>query len=282
MTRILAHVHIYYPEMWPEIKSCLKNIDPVPYDLHVTAVKFTPDLERDVQEFKQDAVLRVVENKGYDVGPFIDVLNRVDLDAYDYVIKLHTKRDMPHGSLLRCYSMSGKRWRDYLLAFIRTPENFQKCLAAFQSDATLGVCAHHCLILEKEYGDFGAVEKSAQLLDKMGLPRKNFAYVAGTMFMMRARLLKPLMAVGLTLDDFAIPVRDEKASLAHSLERLCGWMVGAQGYTIKDVFTPPGSQSSEIFLTPLRYLFQFLYRSKVTRKGKRIVKICKIPVYIKG
>ena len=38
MKPILTVVHIYYPELWPELKKCLTNIT-APYDLYVTTVE---------------------------------------------------------------------------------------------------------------------------------------------------------------------------------------------------------------------------------------------------
>lgn len=94
MTHILTHVHLYYIDMWPEIKEKLANIT-VSYDLFVTLNNRNERLQQDILNFKNDAVIQIVDNRGFDVGPFIKLLNSVDLDQYDYIIKLHTKRNMP-------------------------------------------------------------------------------------------------------------------------------------------------------------------------------------------
>lgn len=107
MSRILTHVHVYYTRMWPEIETRLQNITE-PYDLFVTLPLENEPLRADVLRFKPDASVSVVENRGFDVAPFIDVLNRVDLNKYDYVVKLHTKRDMPAGSLVNGFDLSGE------------------------------------------------------------------------------------------------------------------------------------------------------------------------------
>ncbi|GHU06104.1 hypothetical protein FACS1894205_7020 [Alphaproteobacteria bacterium] len=196
VTRILAHIHVFYPDLWPELKARLPIMDVVDYDLHVTMTQEYPDIRRDIQSFKTDATIRIVENKGYDVGAFMHVLRQVDLKQYDYVVKLHTKRDMPQGAFLGAYHVGGARWRNYGLAFLRTPENFKKCLDAFQNNPALGMCAYYRLIASEERGDEQTVRHGMELLAQMGLAPERKLFVAGTMFMARARLLAPLLRRG--------------------------------------------------------------------------------------
>ena len=126
MKPILAVCHVYYPEMWAELKDCLRSIEGA-YDLYVTAPEQNAGLEPDVKAFKADAHFEVVENKGYDVAPFIHVLKQVDLDKYGLLVKLHTKRDIRKG-YANFRDLDGSLWRDHLLSFIRTKEVFAKYL----------------------------------------------------------------------------------------------------------------------------------------------------------
>lgn len=92
---ILVHVHIYYPEMWYELRQCIQNIVPHSFDLYVTMVEEHQDIITDIKDSFPSAKIKVVENRGYDIYPFIKILNNLDMDDYSYVIHLHTKRDMP-------------------------------------------------------------------------------------------------------------------------------------------------------------------------------------------
>lgn len=47
-----------------------------------------------MSDFK-NADFYVVPNLGFDLGPFVYALDKVNLSDYSYVIKLHTKRDIP-------------------------------------------------------------------------------------------------------------------------------------------------------------------------------------------
>lgn len=281
MKPILVHVHVYYPELWPEIKACLGSLATGTYDLYVTMVTDYPDLVSDIKTFSSDAHCLVVANRGYDIGPFVHVLNMTNLDQYDYVIKLHTKRDMPAGALLGAFDMSGGAWRQYALSFLHPKTHFQSCLQGFLDNPAIGMMAHHRLIVGQCYGDKAALRQCQDLCRKMGLPVRPFKYVAGTMFIIRAKLLRPVVDMGLGLDDFSAPTQDKPTSLAHVLERFFGYLVYAQDFTIQDSFTDKRLKQQDNLMKPLRFIWHFLYRRKVTRSGKSIIKICKIPIYSK-
>ncbi len=285
MTRILTHVHVFYPEIWPEIKSCLRNMEVagVEWDLFVTMVEDHAAVREDIHAFKPDADIRLVENKGYDVWPFLSVLQSVNLDDYDFVVKLHTKRDMPNGSALGLHPMGGGRWRKYAYSFLCSTKNFCACLSAFDTDPTLGMCADYRLILNgtKVDTDLVALENARALLKKMALPSDGFSFVAGTMFFARANIFAPLLKQNLSGNDFVQSSHIRVSSLAHTLERVLGGMVLARGCRVDDVFT----SDSERYLydggfVPLA-IRRFLWQAKVTKSGRLIVKIFKIPVYFK-
>lgn len=92
MKPILVHCHIFYPELWEELKSCIKNIAPNPFDLFVTMVEEHNDISKDIQNNFPKAHIDIVKNVGYDIFPFVSVLNKINLEDYSYVVKLHTKR----------------------------------------------------------------------------------------------------------------------------------------------------------------------------------------------
>lgn len=283
MKKILVHAHVFYPEIWEELAACIKNIAPYPYDLFVTLVEENKALEQQIKAFNPQATIQVIDNRGFDVGAFVKVINQVNLDDYDYVIKLHTKRDVPAGArVAKKYDASGSKWRTYLLSFLKTKANFEQSLRAFDTDATLGMCAHHCLITHKKLtsDDIFAFEQSEILLKEMGLPTNSERiYVGGTMFMVRAKLLEPLQKLQVNLDSFEKPDRQVVRSKAHILERLFGLLVTAQGYTIKDGFTSEKNLKQiemQAFWQRLRECF---YVVRVSRSGKRTTKILKIPVW---
>ena len=277
MTKILTHVHLYYTAMWPEIKTRLKNIG-ADYDLFVTLTAENESLRRDILTFKPDADVAVVANRGFDVAPFIDILNRIDLDDYDYIIKLHTKRDMPKGALVNGFDLSGDAWRTLSLRFLETREAFTRVLRAFEADKTLGMIGDYRLICRKDgKGERSSAHDAMAIMERLGLPSGRYAYVMGTMFMACAQLFNRLKRLSLTGTDFAVGERGADP-LPYAMERVFGYLVGAQGMQIKDPLTSVARQFASKVIATVK---NFLYRKKTTADGKVIVKICKIPLPIK-
>ena len=243
----------------------------------VTFVEEHRDIIEDIQKDFPDAQIMVLPNRGYDIGPFVHVINQVNLDEYSYVVKLHTKRNMKDGSWLYHVDVSGAKWRNYLLDFCQTQENVHKCLMAFAQNEHLGMVANYRLMTVDNHYDKEATQKAKQLLLNLGLPVGQYGFVMGTMFMCRAQLLKPLKALNLKIDDFEEPQVDTQYStLAHVIERLLGFLIYAQGYTIEDVITDHIRKHK--FMDFLAQIKMFIYRRKIDKRGNVSVKICKIPL----
>lgn len=272
--RALIHVHVYYEDMWDELVRCVDNVC-IPYELFITLAHENLGLRQAICGRYPDANVRVVRNRGYDVAPFIEILNRVDLADYAYVIKLHSKRDMrvPF-HLSNGMDVGGCKWRDALLGFIKTLHDFKAALSYMRRHRKVGAVAHSGLILKKHAPEN---KKHAADIDgfvrELGLPCCNYSFVAGTMFMMRAHLLKPLQNRW-TTDDFEEPEPDSY-QLAHRIERLLGCCVYGAGYIIHDWRLRPGEHVPRL----LTAVGHFLYHAKTTRSGRTQVKICKIPVW---
>ena len=85
------------------------------------------------------------------------------------------------------------------------------------------------------------------------------------------------------IDSFEIPDKTHTQSTAHTFERLFGYIIYSQNYTIKDCYTP----RFELYIKePCRIIknkiCHFIYHKKVTTNNKLIVKVLKIPVYHKN
>ncbi len=279
--KILIHCHIFYPELWVELKRCIGNVGAYPFELYVTMVQENLELEKDIRKTFPRAHIEVVENRGYDIGPFVHVLNKVDLNNYSYVIKLHTKRDMPVGAVLHCMDVGGSRWRDYSLSFLKTSGAFENVMQSFAQNKKLGMHGDYHLILPKEYQDEKSAGKAQKMIQKLGFKSENFAFVAGSIFIARAKLFKPLQKLKIKWTDFEEPdAEHKKSTFAHVVERFLGYLVVAQGMQILDVVTP--HQYSGVFWNMLRKFSLFLYRRKVNQKGILTIRICRIPIYMKN
>jgi len=284
MKPILIHCHIFYPELWAELKQCILNIAPYPFDLFVTMVKEHPDIKKDILKSFPKAHFEIVANRGYDIAPFIHILNKVDLDKYSYIVKLHTKRDVGPENLFR--KMKGSLWRNNLLAPFKNHEIFEKYIRAFEENPEIGMQANYQVIVCHDIYDKKAKKALKKFLGKYHLPWLKYAFVGGTMFIVRARLFQPFKNLGLRLMDFPPPVVQQGAhlsQLAHVMERLFGYFVYYQNQIVLDSNVSIEDQKkfhSKIYLGHLiRPVIQFFWQKKVTKHGFLMVKILKIPVY---
>lgn len=275
MKPILVVMHIYYSELSAELINCLKNIA-VPYDLYVTTVEKNKRIVKDIFNFNKNAHFEVVENKGFDVGPFLHVLNKVNLNHYRYVVKLHTKRNMPIGAMCHYYDMSKDKWRKYAQEFIKTKNNFKAVLRALENNPKIGMIDNYHLIAGKETDE--AAQKAVALLKKCEIEAKRFGYVAGTQFIVRANILKPLKKLNLKMADFELSdSTHQQVGLAHVMERVFGCLVLNQGYEIKDILNKKPIFDCLFF----RKLLFFVYRKKVTKNNVLLIKIFKIILWRK-
>lgn len=290
MKPLLIHIHLYYPHLWPELRGAAMRIEEqgVIFHLVVTMVENHPSIAAEIAERWPEAELRIMPNLGYDIAPFMEILNSVKLEDYSYIIKLHTKRDVVAPWVQLCaaspFNLNGSRWRETLLAFIQ-PENWECCLQTLQTQPKLGMLAHHLVICprvsRKDKKTQHTWLKAVDLLKTLGLPEPpNQRFVMGSMFMCRAELLKPLQELKLKPADFSPPDPDHiEETLAHVIERCLGAVITAQGYEIADCFSTKWDYVREWIQYLMQRFGHFIYSRKHTRRGKLIVKICKIPVY---
>ena len=276
--RIAVHLHLYYLEQLPRILAYLKNLTGVDYDLIVTMCGEDAAAESGLKAFKADVQIIKVENRGYDVGAFMEFLHRIKLDDYDYILKLHTK-NTTKGNYTH---LNGRRFDNALWAkvlydaLLKSPKQVKENLQQLEEKPEIGmVAAAYCISGEHKLYDKW-LEEINSCLAEMNLPQvRDFSFVAGTMFWARAEIFKPFLRYG--LKDFApTDGKIKEGTKAHVFERLFGAAVMAQGYEIRGV-----KQWRYGLLLLKSAITRFFYQKKITTSGKKLIKICKIPVYSK-
>lgn len=268
--------------MWAELKECIHNIEPHPFKLFVTMVEKHTDIWDDILIDFPNAHVEIVENRGYDIGPFVHIINQVNLDEYSYVVKLHTKRDLEVGNI-GFRGLDASKWRNALLSFIKTSEVFNQYLKSFDENPKIGMQAHHTVIVHHDFFNEQAQKEIKAYLQKNHFPQKKYAFVAGTMFIGRASVFKDIQNLHLTFSDFPDPKGEHKTQLAHIIERLFGYFVYKNGFIVRDSLIPPETEQKyhkkEYIKMKFIPIIRFFYQKKTTKSGRTIVKICKIPVY---
>lgn len=222
--KVAVAVHLYHPELWPEIAARLRAIH-APYDLFVTT---TPDRLAEAAalayaDFPQ-ARLHAGPNLGMDVVPFLSLVPLLHSEGYVAVCKLHTKK----GEL--DFSAA---WRALLLdALLGDSASFAEVARAFAEDPQLDLAGPGYLCLSARalmYENQPGLERLARRLGQDRLPDWDWGFFAGTMFWARpAAFLELARAV-----TYASPELDasyqQDGKLEHAVERYFGLVPALAG-----------------------------------------------------
>ena len=239
-TRILVIVHLFYMESIDEIIKYLRNLKYYKYDLLVTITErmYREDALEKLKKFKTDVEIRKYQNKGFDIGPFIDVLKDIKLDKYDIVIKLHTKginkEVFAYGQFFR-----GRDWFLNLFDGVLGVFSVHNTIKMLGRKSRYGLVAAKNLIVsdpphKRELVVEGIEEKMIKNKNKSKIfkkiyPPKNYKFVAGSCFAIKAECLKPIQNLGLSIKDFE-NVERGTFSFGHVMERAICYVVENLGY----------------------------------------------------
>ncbi len=275
MKTFAVHFHLYYLEQLPEVLVYLKSLENLSYDLFVTMPKENEVVEKQIKNFNPDTKIFIVNNWGYDIGPFISFLHQVKLDEYKYILKIHTKGNKSNNhAYLNGKRLDNKLWKRILFdALLKNQERVRKNLDILDNRSEIGMLSSaYCVTSEtKKY--WKLLPQINQQLKECGFDAVDkLSFVAGTMFYVRSKLLKPLLKYSISDFDKTDGTIKE-GTLAHVMERLFGALVLVQGYTIHGI--KHDSYKKGFILASIKH---FLFRKKKTKKGD-LIKICKIPVY---
>lgn len=217
--RILVVLHLYYGKSWSVIREYLTNLAPYGYDLIVTYIsgRCTDGLLREIRSFDPDVRLVQCENRGFDIWPFVSVLNETDLTAYDIVFKLHSKGIGRPFIFIYGQIFKYADWFFNLFDGVLGGKSVHQVVDTLVSGRAALVAAENLLVADPRHKR----NFVRAFCEKRGLSFSDeYRFVAGTCFAVRAECLVPLRMLGLSAEDFATTGRGE-FSLAHVIER---WM----------------------------------------------------------
>jgi hypothetical protein len=154
----------------------------VPFDLYANLATGKVDeaaASALIREAYPQAVVRTSENRGMDIGGFLKLLPLVmaATPAYDYILKLHTKSDL--------------RWRRSLIVPIcGSPAQVKLCLGTLQRQPLIGMIGSARHLYREPRFRRPNYHYLQQLTTHLQLPYIDCPFIGGTMFWMRASLLK--------------------------------------------------------------------------------------------
>jgi hypothetical protein len=226
-------VHVYYPELVPEIFSYANNLRDHLQDVFINIVDevWTPELHERVRTLCPSAFILISNNRGRDIGGFLRLLENIDTERYELFAFMHTKMS-PHVIRDRA-----DYWRRMLLnAFAGSKEIASESVEAFRTDKTIG-------LLGSKHWRGTDISQNAKnfedLLDRFHIQGQNrqVEYVSGTMFLIRpqivGRIFEVLRGTELEVGDSASLGFNVDGQLAHAIERVIGNVTRQMGYVIK-------------------------------------------------
>lgn len=230
-SRICVLLHLYYRDLVEEILEQLKAITE-PFDLVVTLPTWGNHQMREmVRTAYPDALFYQAENRGRDIGPFMDVLPILIDKNYQAVLKLQTKRGyFRAGKLIPAL---GSLWREQVFdALLGSEERVQMILEHFQDDELLNMIGPKPFFLglkDYPYHDYGTA--AGRLLpEAVDVSESEPGFFAGTMFWVRPASLRALVEdAGLDITRFGVETGANDGKLAHIVERLLGHLARAAG-----------------------------------------------------
>jgi lipopolysaccharide biosynthesis protein len=187
-----------------------------------------------IHSYKPDMVtIVVVENKGVDIGGFLNVYPLVDSDT-DLILKIHSKKSvgLPNkpSDMVKVYGMEsaiqkGREWFERNMNGILKNSDFvDSVIQKFNVDETCGLIGHN---LETYVGPNDFLVK--ELIKMFGLNDDVYGspFIDGTMFWVRNDLLKKYLTEDNIKNILKIIPKGyhNEPSINHSLERIFGYII---------------------------------------------------------
>ena len=279
--RLCVILHLYYQNMWDEIKEYLINLQNISgFDLFITCIEENNNLFNDIyNSFNKSVNVKIdlVKNtKGADVYPFFHILNKINLDDYSLIFKIHTKQNFTRKLTCRLPKITNvkfyvgyKLWRNFLLEAILGKQNIPLILETFKKNNKTGMMGFDPLLVEynKEIitfpHNFNEIASDYNLL-----PLNKYKCFVGTIFVIRASLLKCIQNK-YGLSDFEVETDEKFVRLAWTMESLFGYLVEAQGYEITNFYPKEVKKNLTILSNKITLLLYKFYINKILFKRNK-------------
>lgn len=214
-------LHVFYSDM---AETLLTNAQALSVDAKYYVSTDTPNKAKLVAKIAdqiglQNVEVRVFKNRGRDIFP--KIFGFADKYAsHDIVLHLHSKRS-PHTSGLNQWA------RQSMNALVGSTPQVNRILNAFEADDALDIVfAKPPQLLHASMSWTKNLRIAEHLTQDMGLqlsePNSIFQFPAGSMFWARSKLIKQVVDLNLTQDQFPPEAGQEDGTTAHAIERLLG------------------------------------------------------------
>ena len=209
-------IHAFYPEILCELLELLESAFIPEPKLFVTCQHGHEAICHEILKKRGlPYKLLAVNNRGRDILPFLTMAPFALDENFEIILKLHTKKSM--------HLKRNLEWRNDLYSKLISGDSPSRLLALFKQYPHLGLIAPagHIQPMSLYYGANAARLK--ELCIRMGVEEdrlRDYIFIAGSMFAIRAKALEPLLSLGLKECDFEPESRQTDGTMAHALERI--------------------------------------------------------------
>lgn len=266
----LVHIHIYYEKQLDYFIKALKILKNFDCDIYITYINLSQNALKKLGFFTNNLIK--VLNKGFDIFPFIQILNMVDLKNYFWLLKLHTKGSRNCLIELAGHKYFGFGWRNMLVeSLIPNKKTFEKNILLLENSPEIGIVTAENLIMQfsKEPDDKKEriIEDFRQTCNLLNLPfSDNVQYPSGTMFLARADIFNKLKELNLKEDFFADKKETSAMTIsrAASIERMIGYLALLQNKKLQGVINPKTilTEGIKAFFAELIFIKIFSIKNK--------------------
>lgn len=234
MNKVLVHLHLFYHEQLPYFIEKLQNINTCYWDLIVTVCEHVEESEKMILDFKPDAEIRLVENNGYDILPFLNVIKSVNLDDYDLVLKLHTKNVRKRIVInINGIPFKNSFWEKRLVDSLLYSKGIFFENLRILCDDRYGMVADSFFTIK-----LLSYPEDTYLLDQLKSElniKSDYSYfIAGSMFLIRASILKRLAKYNIEEDKIE-SATGSTSTIYHAIERIFTILTDDEGYEVYKV-----------------------------------------------
>jgi rhamnosyltransferase len=234
--QIAVILHLFYPDLWAEIKSYLENIV-LPYDLYISiSAEVSSHHLREITHDHESTFFYEFQNRGRDIGPFMQLLQITAENGYDAICKIHTKKSPHIHAGLNWEYPTGEQWRQFLYnELLGNRDRVALILKTFRENKTVGIIGPKGNLFSYDQFAGGNRDKVRSLLSKMNIQEEEVEdFFGGSMFWFRPDALQLLNNLKINIKDFKTERGSIDGTLAHAMERIFNVSAVKNGYSAHD------------------------------------------------
>ena len=227
--RCALHVHVFFEDLFVDIYERLTT-QSVKLDLLISVpdVEVADKVAAMTEGYTNGSVdIRLVPNRGRDIGPLLTEFSGVVLQHYDVIGHVHTKKsgDVKDAKI-------GQQWFAFLLENLVGGQASMASiiLERMAGDGGLGLVYPDDPNFVGWNANRGQAEELALQLGDVALPGEHFNFPVGTMFWARTQAIEPLLARQFTWDDYPEEPLPYDGTMLHAIERLLPAIASHRGY----------------------------------------------------